>query len=169
MFGRHVFSKMLVGLLVIALLVGGVSATQRTAWTQGYLMGRASTGSDGGTVAPALPYGYPGYPAYPGHFGGFGLILGFGLLALLFLGVGRVFRYRSWAMHGGSNNDSRGAHDQSWQRHMAEWQRWAQEMHAEHAARPWRHGPPWCWDREGKPGTETPKPETAEASASDRL
>lgn len=165
MFGRGFLMKALVGLLVLVLLVSGVSAMQRNAWTQGYMMGRLATGSDGGAVAPVMPYGYPGY-AGP-SFGGYGLILGIGLLALLFLGVGRAFRHRAWAMHGGPDGDPRGGHDPQWQQHMAEWRRWAQEARAEHRARNGRHGPPWCWDWEEKPEGEIPKPETAEATSPD--
>lgn len=165
MFGKHVVFKVLGGLLVIALLAGGVSAAQRNAWTQGYMMGRLATGSDGGVVAPVMPYGYAGYPGT--HSGGFGLIFGLGLLALLFLGVGRTFRHRAWAMHGGPNSAPCGAQDQAWQQHKAEWQRWAQEMHAEHRARRGRHGPPWCWDQEGQSAGETPKTEAAETASPD--
>lgn len=151
MFGRHFLGKALVGLLVIVLLVGGVSAAQRNAWTQGYMVGRAAAGGDGGARTPLLPYGYPGY-ARP-HFGGFGVIFGIGLLALLFLGAGRAFRRQAWAMHGGPH----GWDEQTWQR-MA-------QAHAEHGARHWRHGPPWCGERDVKAQGQPGKPEAAEASA----
>lgn len=145
--------KMLAGLLVITLLVDGVSAVQRNAWTQGYLVGRAATGSDSGVVAPALAYGYPAYSSV--HFGGFGLLLGFGLLALLFLGAGRLAFHRAWAMHRGP----RGAEE-------GDWQRWVR-AHAERSAHRWAHGPGRCWDWDGKPEGETPKAEAGETMASE--
>jgi hypothetical protein len=150
MFGKHFLVKALVGLLVIALLVGGVSASQRDAWTQGYMVGRLSAGSDGGALTPLMPYGYGGY-AGP-QFGGFGVILGLGLLVLVLVGVGGAVMHRTWAMHGGPQ----GRDEQTWQR-MA-------QAHAERVAHHWRHGPPWCWDRDDKPQTEPGKSEAAAPS-----
>ena len=147
MFGRHFLGKALVGLLVIVLLVSGVSAMQRDAWTQGYVMGRAASGGDGSALAPLLSYGYGGY-AQP-HFGGVGVILGIGLLVALFLVAGSVFRRMAGATHG-------------WDKQT--WQRMAQ-AHAEHGGRHWRHGPPWCWERDDKPQEEPGKAETTAANS----
>ena len=147
MVGKRFLMKALVGLLVIALLIGGASSLQRNAWMQGYMMGQLGAGTDGGAAIPYMAYGLQSYGG-PGLGGGLAILLGFGLLALLFIGFGRVFLGRPWAMQGGPQ----GGDEQSWQR-MA-------QAHAERAARHWRHGPPGCWDQadkiepaSGEPGT----------------
>ena len=137
MFGRHFLGKVLVGLLVIVLLASGVSAMQRDAWTQRYVAGRATAGGDGSALAPLLPYGYGGY-AGP-QFGGFGVLLGIGLLVLVVMGVGGAVMHRAWAMHGGPQG-----WDEQARQHIA-------QAHAERGAHHWRHGPPWCWERDDKP------------------
>ena len=48
MHGKRFLVPALAGLLVIVLLLSGVSAMQRNAWSQGYMLGRLSTGSGGG-------------------------------------------------------------------------------------------------------------------------
>ncbi len=154
MFGRHFLGKALVGLLVLVLLVSGISAAQRNAWTQGYLTGRTLAGSDGSALAPLLPYGYGGY-AGP-HFGGFGLFFGFGLLILLFFGSRLAFRRMAGAMPGRAGG---------WDEQM--WQRMAQ-AHAGQGARHWRRGPPWCWERDDKPQAEPGKTESAANEASEK-
>ena len=125
------------GLLVIALLIGGASSLQRNAWMQGYMMGQLGAGADGGAAVPYMAYGLQGSGG-PGLGGGLAILLGLGLLALLFMGFSRVFLGRPWAMQGGPQ----GGDEQSWQR-MA-------QAHAERAARHWRHGPPGCWDQADK-------------------
>ena len=92
--------KALVGLLVIALLIGGASSLQRNAWMQGYMMGQLSAGGDGKAAIPYMAYGLQGYGG-PGLGGGLAILLGVGLLALLFMGFSRVFLGRPWAMQGG--------------------------------------------------------------------
>lgn len=154
MFGKRFLVTALVGLLVIALLVGGMSAMQRNAWSQGYMMGRLSTGSDGGAVTPYVPYGYPG-SAYLGGApfgGGLGLIFLLGLLFVLFLAIGRSFRHRAWAMHGGPDGGPDGMSDHPW-KHMG-------PPAGGQGAQQW-HRPPWCWGQEndsqaqpGKAGAE---------------
>jgi len=152
--GKHFLGKALVGLLVIVLLASGVSAMQRDAWTQGYVMGRAASSGDGGALAPLLPYGYGGY-AGP-RFGGFGTILGIGLLVALFLVAGSVFRRMTRVMHAGPH----GWDKQAWQRMAEAW--------AEHGDRHRRHGPPWCWERDDKPQGEPGKPEAAASAATEK-
>jgi len=140
MYGKRFLVPAVVGLLAIILVFSGVSAMQRNAWTQGYMMGRLSTSADGSAVAPLIPYGYPSGPS-------FGLVLGVGLLILLFLGAARAFHGRMWAMHGGPQ----GADAESWKK-MA-------QAHAERHARHWRHGPPWCWDWGDESASEAGKTE----------
>ncbi len=99
MFPRRLVIGVVVGLLVLGLLMTGISSMQRDAWMQGYLLGRLSTGSDGGTTGQLLPYLYPGYGGP--HFGGFGFIFFLGLLFLLFVGLRHFFRYQAWHQQGG--------------------------------------------------------------------
>jgi hypothetical protein len=152
MYGKRFLMKALVGLLVIALLIGGASSLQRNAWTQGYMMGQLGAGSDGGAALPYMAYGLQGYGG-SGLGGGLAILLGLGLLALLFVSLSRVFLGRPWAMQGGPQ----GGDEQSWQR-MA-------QAHAERAARHWRHGPPGCWDQAHKAEPASGAPETGEAAA----
>ena len=159
MHGKRFLMKALVGLLVIALLMGGASSLQRNAWMQGYMMGQLGAGADGGAAIPYMAYGLQGYGG-PHLGGGLAILLGLGLLAFLFMGFSRVFLGRPWAMQGspqggGQQGGPLGADEQSWQR-MA-------QAHAERAARHWRHGPPGCWDpadkiepASGEPGTGSP-------------
>ena len=100
MVGKRFLMKALVGLLVIALLIGGASSLQRNAWMQGYMMGQLGAGGDGKAVIPYMAYGLQGYGG-PGLGGGLAILLGIGLLALLFMGFSRVFLGRPWAMQGG--------------------------------------------------------------------
>jgi hypothetical protein len=81
MYGKRFLMKALVGLLVIALLIGGASSLQRNAWMQGYMMGQLSGGGDGKAVIPYMAYGLQGYGG-PGLGGGLAILLGVGLLAL---------------------------------------------------------------------------------------
>ena len=106
MVGKRFLMKALVGLLVIALLIGGASSLQRNAWMQGYMMGQLGAGGDGGAALPYMAYGLQGYGG-PGLGGGLAILLGIGLLALLFMGFSRVFLGRPWAMQGGPQG---GAH-----------------------------------------------------------
>ena len=154
MVGKRFLMKALVGLLVIALLIGGASSLQRNAWMQGYMMGQLGAGADGSAALPYMAYGLQGYGG-PDLGGGLAILLGIGLLALLFMGFSRVFLGRPWAMQGGPQGGPQGGDEQSWQR-MA-------QAHAERAARHWRHGPPGCWDQadkiepaSGEPGTGGP-------------
>ena len=61
MYGKRFLMKALVGLLVIALLIGGASSLQRNAWMQGYMMGQLGAGGDGKAVIPYMAYGLQGY------------------------------------------------------------------------------------------------------------
>ena len=155
MYGKRFLMKALVGLLVLALLISGASSLQRNAWMQGYMMGQLSAGGDGKAVIPYMAYGLQGSGG-PGLGGGLTILLGVGLLALLFVVFGRIFIGRPWATQGGPQGGAQGADEQSWQR-MA-------QAHAERAARHWRHGPPGCWDQVEKTEAESSVPATGGAA-----
>ena len=157
MVGKRFLMKALVGLLVIALLIGGASSLQRNAWMQGYMMGQLSAGGDGKAVIPYMAYGLQGYGG-SGLGGGLAILLGIGLLALLLIGFGRIFLGRPWAMHNGPQGGPQDADEQSWQR-MA-------QAHAERAARRWGHGPPGCWNQ-GKTDAVSAEPATGGAAAAE--
>lgn len=89
----------LAGLLIAGLLFGGISAAQRSAWNEGFMMGRLTASGDGSPVLP-YAYGYGVGPAGGSSFGGFGLLLGVGLLFFLFAGFSRMGRRHAWGMHG---------------------------------------------------------------------
>jgi hypothetical protein len=154
MVGKRFLIKALVGLLVIALLIGGASSLQRNAWMQGYMMGQLGASGGGSAAIPYMAYGLQGYGG-PGLGGGLAILLGLGLLALLFVGFSRIFIGRPWAMQGGPQ----GADEQSWQR-MA-------QAHAERVARHWRHGPPGCWDQVEKTEAESSVPATGRAATTE--
>ena len=124
----------LIALMVIGLLVVGGSAIQRSAWSQGYMMGRLSASGDDGGVVPYAPYGYPGR-----HFDlssllcGVGPLFTIGLLLLLLVGVGKMLHFRAWKQAGGPPGEG-----------------WAKHWHRHHG-----HMPPWCWDREEPSEGET--------------
>ncbi len=158
MYGKRFLMKALVGLLVIALLIGGASSLQRNAWMQGYLMGQLSAGGDGSAALPYMAYGLQGYGG-SGLGGGLAILFGIGLLALLVMSAGRFFFGRRWAMQGGSQDGPHAADEQPWQR-MA-------QAHAEHAARHWRQGPPGCWSQAQKTETESAGPTTGEAATTE--
>jgi hypothetical protein len=156
MVGKRFLMKALVGLLVIAHLIGGASSLQRNAWMQGYMMGQLGASGDGKAVIPYMAYGLQGYGG-PGLGGGLAIFLGVGVLALLFIGFSRVFHGRPWATPGSPQGGPQGSDEQSWQR-MA-------QAHAERAARHWRHGPPGCWDQADKIEPTSGEPETGGAAA----
>jgi hypothetical protein len=158
MYGKRFLMKALVGLLVIALLIGVASSMQRNAWMQGYMMGQLSAGGDGKAVIPYMAYGLQGSGG-PGLGGGLAILLGLGLLALLFVGFGRTFPGRRWATPDGTQGDRLGTDEQSWQR-MA-------QAHAERAARHWRNGPPWCWDQAEEAETRSNMPEAGVTTATE--
>ncbi|MCX6031577.1 MAG: hypothetical protein NT169_20035 [Chloroflexi bacterium] len=154
MFHRRFLGGALAVVLVIALLVGGAAAIQRSAWSQGYMMGRLS-GAEGGATTPLAPYGYPGMAFGPQHFGGeLGVIVTLGLLFLAFLAVGRFFSFRAWAMHGGPGGMSGGP-----------WRHTDGAPGNPHA-RHWQHRP-WCqgWDRPSEAAPAQPEPNAGADSA----
>jgi hypothetical protein len=157
MYGKRFLMTALVGLLVIALLMGGVSSMQRNAWTQGYMMGQLGASGDGKAAIPYMAYGLQGYGG-PGLGGGLTILFGIGLLAILFVSFGRFFRGGRWAMQGGPQGGPESEDEQSWQR--------LAQAHAERAARRWGHGPYGCWNQE-KTDAASAEPATSGAAATE--
>jgi hypothetical protein len=156
MVGKRFLMKAMVGLLVIALLISGVSSLQRNAWMQGYMMGQLGAGGNGGAALPYMAYGLQGYGG-AGLGGGVTILLGIGLLALLFVGFGRIFLGRRWATPGGAQDSPVNTDEQSWERMV--------QAHAERAARRWGHGPPGCWGQADKIESVSGEPETSGTAA----
>ena len=137
-----------VGLLVGLLTVGGW-AIHRASWSQGYAAGQLAAGSEESEVVPEtlphMPYGL-GYPrwylGFPPFFFGLGLIFKIGLLFLLLVVIGNVFRWLTWRkvmMTGGPWAMGTHHHRDEWSKHW----------HQRHGPPP-HHGPvpPWCWSWE---------------------
>ncbi|MEZ4769426.1 MAG: hypothetical protein R2844_13490 [Caldilineales bacterium] len=91
----------LILIVVIGLFVVGGQSGRQDAWTQGYLTGLAAAGGQDGA---AIPYALAMQNRSSGP-GFFGVILGFGLLALLFMAVMRGMRYWMWQSAGGPGGE----------------------------------------------------------------
>ena len=138
MYPRRFPMLIVTALIVIGLLMLGGSMIQRSAWTQGYMIGQMAAKGADGAIAPYLAYGN-GFGGSP-FAGGFGCLLPLGLLVLAFFAIGGFFRHRAW--HGAEG--PQGGPPESWN-----W-RW----HQRHQGGP----PPWQrdWNDAGRPKTETP-------------
>lgn len=117
--GRFVMVA-LVAVLLVGLVLAGVSGAQRSAWFEGYMMGQLVAAGSDGAVSPAayLPYVY-GHRGF--GFGGFlFLLVGGGVLFLIFsrLAMGR---HRGWAMEHGQHGGQGSEHFGPWMRHFDEW------------------------------------------------
>lgn len=121
--------RALVALIVIGLLVVGGLAIYRTGWSQGYAAGQLAVEGEEVATTPYPHYGF-GYVGRPFGFAPF--LLGAGLLFLLLVAVGQLFRLLAWkkVMAGGP------------------WPPMAMHWHRFHG--PVSHGPtsPWCWEWE---------------------
>jgi len=140
--------RALVVLIVIGLLIVGGVALYRAGWSQGYVAGPLAAEGEDVTTAPYPYYGF-GYMARPFGFAPF--LFGAGLLFLLIVTVGRLFRLLAWkrVMAGGS-----------WP--MAA--HWARHWHWFHGPVPHGPMPPWCWGWE-KPSGEKAKETEAEPNS----
>ncbi|MSP14737.1 MAG: hypothetical protein EXR62_17485 [Chloroflexi bacterium] len=117
--------RFIMGILAIFLIFGLFSSIgggmQRDAWTQGYLVGRLSTSTEGSSAVPPAPVLIPGYQGFAGfhgaswgaHFGGFGLLLGIGFFFLVLMGLGKFFRFFAWRHMGGPQGGPWGRYE-SW-------------------------------------------------------
>lgn len=137
MYPRRFPMLLITALIVIGLLMLGGSMIQRSAWTQGYMMGQMAAKGADGAIAPYLAYG-PGFGGGP-WLGGFGCLLPLGLLALAFFVVGGFFRHRAWHGAGGPQGGPPEAWNWRWQHHHQ-------------GPPPWQQGP----TDPGEPKPETP-------------
>ncbi|MEA3336330.1 MAG: hypothetical protein U9R25_10500 [Chloroflexota bacterium] len=129
---RRIPMVLLTTFFVIAFLVLGASAIRQDAWTEGYMMGQLAAGGGDGSMLP-----YAMMAGGRSGSGGFALLLGIGLLFLLFMALGKGFRYKAMKTAGGPDAE-----------------KWFKQMHE----RGWGR-PPWCWEAEEKPTVE---PESTE-------
>ena len=143
---RRLVIGIVVGLLVLGLLGAWSASAQQDAWTQGYLLGRLSSSSEGGGAAGLAPYLYPGLAGGFGRprFGPFGFIF-----PLLFLGLGvflvsRFFRIWAWRHHG-----------PPWGYPGPGRRPWGGERGSEG-----QFGPPWARPEGPQPPTSEPAPQT---------
>lgn len=137
MYPRRFPMFIITALIVIGLLMLGGSMIQRSAWTQGYMMGQLAAKGADGAIAPYMAYG-PGFGGGP-FASGLGCLIPLGLLALAFFAVGGFFRHRAW--HGAEGHQ--GGPTESWNWHW----------HERHQGPPpWQQG----WNDPGRPATGTP-------------
>jgi hypothetical protein len=109
MFRRGGFFRFLLGLLLIAFLIGGSVALYQAGFGQGYQAGLVAAGAalgDGATHLPVPAYGYywPPYAGFGFPFFPFGIFLGIGFFLFVFFVIGGLFRFggwRRWGGHGG--------------------------------------------------------------------
>lgn len=100
----------LILIVLVGLLIFGGQAGQQNAWMEGYLTGLATAGGQDGA---AIPYALAMQNQRSGpNF--FGMIIGFGMLALLFMAFSRGLRYRMCQSGGDGSGDDWMRH---WQRH----------------------------------------------------
>jgi hypothetical protein len=136
----------LAALIVVALLILGGFAIHHISWSQGYRMGQLATGGEGVAVVPYAPYG----------FGRSGLFVTIGLIFLLLIVMGKVFRFWAWKTVGGPWVMAHGPWMMAGGAKDADW------------ARRWHrfHGPvpPWWWGWE-KPSEEKPEQPGSDAES----
>ncbi len=131
---RRFWMAPLSALIIIALLALGGWAIHRATWSQGYVMGQLAAGGEGGALLPYAPY-------VPHGFGRPPLLLTIGLIVLLLIVIGKIFRFWAWSRFA----EPRMAAARHW--------KMATGPHGEHWAKHWHehhgHMPPWCWDWKG--------------------
>lgn len=148
MFKRRYLWGFLATLLAIGLLVGGGFAIGRLAWWQGYQAGLAQGGGEGPHAAPGLPFGpwtsyrWPRVGFSPALFG-LAALFRVGLLALLFVGLARLFHLWGRRAAGGPVGDE------------ARTAYWAKRWH-QHHPHGWERPPGW---------QESPGPHAGEKAA----
>jgi hypothetical protein len=128
--------RVLAFLFLVILLVAGGGAIAYFAWSQGYATGQSAAAGEG----VAAPPPYPPYAfGHPGHFGFVGPLLCVGVLLLLFVAIGGLFRMLAWRRMWACGPGPMWHHGGPHPRQAAHW------------ARHWRHHgpmPPCCqgWD-----------------------
>jgi len=144
---RALVALVVTGLLVGLLIIGGL-AIYRTGWSQGYVAGQLAAEGEDVATAPYLHYGF-GYIGRPVGFAPF--LFGAGLLFLLFVAVGQLFRLLAWKKVMAGRPWPPAAH-------------WARRWHRFHGPVPHGPVPPWCWGWE-KPSEEETRKAEAEPNA----
>ncbi len=99
----------LILIVLVGLLMFGGQSRQQEAWTQGYLTGLAAGGQSGAAIPYALAM--QNQRSGPGFFG---MLVGLGLLAMLFMVTMRAFRHAA-------GRAAEGSAGEDWMRH---WQRY---------------------------------------------
>jgi hypothetical protein len=135
--------KALAALIIIGLLILGGLAIHRVGWSQGYKLGQLAAGGEKSATVPYAAYGF----RYSGLF------LTIGLLLLLLIVVGKIFRFWAWKTIGGPWMMAHGPQGEYWAKH------WARHWHRPHGPMP-----PWCWDWE-EPDEEKAKPDAETGAA----
>ncbi len=164
----------LAALAIVALLFAGAAAGQRSAWMEGYMMGRLSAvgaGAEAGAGA-AMMLPYAPYPMGFAHRGpGFGgvLFLLFGLGAFAFIASRFVHRarWRAWMAAQGAQG---GPQADFWRQGPPPW------THGPWACGPWAHGPGAASAPASQPAAQpaqpaqppAPEPPAPPAPAADR-
>ena len=117
MFGRSVFWRFFLSLVLVgALIVGGVAVYQ-AGYGQGYTTGISARADSGTNVAPVSPaYGYGPYRFGMGFpfFQPFGLCLGIGFFLFFVFGISRLLFFGSMRRHWGEGG--RYGHGPFWDR-----------------------------------------------------
>lgn len=143
----------MIGLAVLlagALLFAGAAAGQRSAWMEGFMVGRftaAATAEGAGAAAAVMPYAAyaPGFGRSGPGFGGFlFLLLGIGLVAFFASRCSHRARWRWMAMQSAPQGGAEG----DWRHGPPPWM-----------GGRWSHGPwgpnPWGHEQAGGQGGET--------------
>ena len=166
-------------LAVGALLFAGAAAGQRSAWMEGYMMGRLSAvggaeAAGAGAAAAMLPYAPygVGFVHHGPGFGGVLLVLGavaFGLFLCRFAHRARWARWQAWmAMQGAPGGAPGAAGSQTGP------QGWPQADWRHGPPPPWMHGPwgrgPWAAEppasaEQGQSGQQPHQPPAGEPPA----
>jgi hypothetical protein len=138
MFQYHIFSKLLIVLLLLGLLFGGASTIYRMGWTQGYSLGViTAVSSEGGKTIPgfnpylANPYFASPFSGFGNFFNPFGLCLGVGFFFLLLFLIGGVFRgfgRRGWSGGPGSHGQPDWGSEFPWAKEWREWREWKESQ-----------------------------------------
>lgn len=132
MFRRRWIVVAAIALLAVVVISTAGGQAQQSAWMQGYMAGRLSSGGDGAALAPYMMPGSPFAPSFgQGH--GFGLFIGLGFVALAFVILTR-----------GGRHGERGQRRREWHERMREE---ARRWHEQGAA-------PWDKRPDGDEGSE---------------
>ena len=106
MYRRSIFTRLILAVILVAVLVAGGALLYRSGWAQGYQAGSLLSSGEVTEALPMVPqfrgqlYG----PFYPGFgFPFFGICLSIGFIFLIMFLIGGIFKpwgRRGWAGHG---------------------------------------------------------------------